>query len=115
MWAGTARVPWTKRGVRRTVVRARQSHDWLVMPRLCLDRPIDDPTQIEDGDLHDHHQPDQLPHDAGILPPLSPSTGHRGLQLSADQLSALGVVLRHVDAYAGLLEVDSACGGHTHR
>ena len=51
----------------------------------------------------------------GFYPHSLGSTGHRGLQLSTHQLSAFGVVLRHLDAREGLLDVDSARGGQTHR
>src|SRR5204863_2451812 len=65
----TPRAP--RRG--RPVVVHNQRRDRLLTPRLGLDRPVDDPAQVEDGDLHDHHQPDQLPHDDCSLPPVFPS------------------------------------------
>src|SRR5262249_50106467 len=51
-WA--PRAPTGPPARRRAVIRRRQ-HDRLLVLRLGLDCPVDDPAQIEDGDLQDHH------------------------------------------------------------
>src|SRR6266545_7970468 len=49
-------------GRRATVVVGKEDTGGLLGPGFRLDRPVDDPAEVKDGDLHDHHQPDQLPH-----------------------------------------------------
>jgi hypothetical protein len=62
------RTPWSRIGI----VRSGDERRGLLGARLRLDRPVDHPAEIEDGDLHDHHQPDQLPHGDPSVPRKSP-------------------------------------------
>src|SRR5256885_17231473 len=69
-----ASTPWPPRR-RIGVVGDLHERGRLFGSRLGFDRPVDDPAEIEDGNLHDHHQPDQLPHDGlEFTPACQPAT-----------------------------------------
>jgi hypothetical protein len=76
-------------GRRATVVVGEKDTGGLLGPGFRLDRPIDDPAQVHDGDLHDHHQPDQLPHGGRSLAPVEsgsqPATAASSLPLRSSR------------------------------
>ena len=94
-------------------VRGRHERGRLLGSRLGLDRPVDDPAEVNDGDLHDHHQPDQLPH-YGSSVPLN-SACNLGLELSLDQLLSVPVVLRHLEGRTRPARLHPAGGCDPHR
>ena len=96
--AGPPRLPSGPPPGRVRVIRIRHERRRLVGARLRLDRPVDDPAQVEDGDLHDHHQPDQLPH-YGPSVALN-SAGDRRLERPLDQRFSGRVELRHCEGCA---------------
>src|SRR6266536_1506878 len=84
--------------------------------RVGLDCPPDDPAEIEDGDLNDHHQPDQLPNGPASLAPRSEtvSTGHVCHDRLSDEELPAAVVLPHEERCARTADPDVAVGRDAH-